>query len=440
MLAKSAVFPVLLPFARDMYSVENTIYVANLLDNTVSVIDGKNNSKIGNDIPVGKGPSAISVNTNTIYVANQGDDTVSVIDEKTNNVIKDIPVGKGPSAIVVNEGTNTIYVANYDDNSVSVIDGKSNKVVSKVMLNVEPFNSAHIVCDTLIAPLSQQIYLYPGAKCTAKSNQGYEFVDWQQNLQGNSSQFLQVSTEPSIFDSILDLLHMKSDKPEATLNITKFGSFTANFKALPPPVPAEYIATLFTIIVTTFIGTWLTPTVIGWRKSRNQGKRLGYYHNQINGLLDDGRLDEKDINKIDFLRNNITDKYTNGKINKEQFDKLKEEISLRIREIFKNEIDSLDISENEKEKKLTTLTDKIDDIYNKGKINKEQFDKLKEEISLRYREIFKNEIDYLDNLSEYDKEKRLNEIKIDIEDAYADEKINELHYNLLQKKLLKYDK
>jgi hypothetical protein len=53
-------------------------------------------------------------------------------------------------------------------------------------------------------------------------------------------------------------------------------------------------------------------------------------------------------------------------------------------------------------------------------------------------EIFKNEIDYLDNLSEYDKEKRLNELKTDIEDAYADEKINELHYNLLKKLLSKY--
>ena len=32
----------------------NRIYVANSGDNTVSVIDDKNNTKIGNDIPVGK--------------------------------------------------------------------------------------------------------------------------------------------------------------------------------------------------------------------------------------------------------------------------------------------------------------------------------------------------------------------------------------------------
>jgi hypothetical protein len=30
---------------------------------------------------------------------------------------------------------------------------------------------------------------------------------------------------------------------------------------------------LFTVVVTAFVGTWLIPSVIGWRKSRNQGKK-----------------------------------------------------------------------------------------------------------------------------------------------------------------------
>ena len=101
----------------------------------------------------------------------------------------------------------------------------------------------------------------------------------------------------------MDLLRIKADKPESTLNITKFGSFTANFKALPPPVPAEYVATLFSVVVTAFVGTWLTPTVIGWRKSKNQGKKLEYYHNEINSMYNDGKLDKKDIDKLDSLRN-----------------------------------------------------------------------------------------------------------------------------------------
>jgi YVTN family beta-propeller protein len=40
-------------------SETDTIYVANRDDDTVSVIDGQNNTKIGKDIPVGASPSAI---------------------------------------------------------------------------------------------------------------------------------------------------------------------------------------------------------------------------------------------------------------------------------------------------------------------------------------------------------------------------------------------
>jgi hypothetical protein len=63
---------------------------------------------------------------------------------------------------------------------------------------------------------------------------------------------------------------------------------------------------LFTVVVTAFVGTWLIPTVIGWRKSRNQGKKLEYYYNQI--------LNKKDIDKLDNLRNILTIEYTTGKI------------------------------------------------------------------------------------------------------------------------------
>jgi YVTN family beta-propeller protein len=38
------------------------VYVANFLSNTVSVIDGVTDSKIGDDIKVGLRPSAIGVN------------------------------------------------------------------------------------------------------------------------------------------------------------------------------------------------------------------------------------------------------------------------------------------------------------------------------------------------------------------------------------------
>ena len=271
----------------DVISSLDTIYVSNNDSDSVSVISLTNNTKI-DDIPVGKGPGDIGVNsdTNTIYVAND-DDTVSVIDGNSKTKIgNDIPVGKGPGDIGVNSDTNTIYVANNWDNSVSVIDGKANKVVAKVTFSTEPFNGGRIECDKdkLTAPIGQQFYVYSGSQCTAKSNQGFEFVSWQENLGGNSTQLLKFSSPSSIVDSILDFFDMKPDKQEATLNITKFGSFTANFKALPPPIPTQYVATLITIVATAFIGSWLTPTVIEWRNRRKQVSKLDHCHNEAKNL------------------------------------------------------------------------------------------------------------------------------------------------------------
>jgi len=180
---------------------------------------------------------------------------------------------------------------------------------------------------------------------------------------------------------------MNEDKPEATLNITKFGaSYTANFKALPPPIPPEYVATLFTVVVTAFVGTWLIPAIIGWRRAKKQGSKLDHYHNEVKSLYNDVELNSKDTKKLNELKNDIADDYS------------------------------------------------------KGRINKEQYDKLGEEISVYYRKIFTNEIDSMKNLSENEKVKQLSGIKSNIEDAHAEGKINELHYNLLKERLGNYEK
>ena len=194
----------------------------------------------------------------------------------------------------------------------------------------------------------------------------------------NSSRTIQ-SSQGDWFINALDWLGGKPSP--ATLNVTKFGNFTANFETLPPAIPPEYLASLFAVVASAFIGSWLTPSFIGWRRAKKQGKKLDYYHEKIKHLYEDGKLDKNDIGSLDKLRNNITDEYARGKINKEQFDKL------------------------------------VDDI------------------SINYREIFKKEVDSITNLSEEDKEKGLNKIKYTIEDACAKGKISELHYSLLNKKI-----
>ncbi|HWP96129.1 MAG TPA: stalk domain-containing protein [Syntrophomonadaceae bacterium] len=110
----------------------NKIYVANLKDflhgetGTVTVIDGATNAT--SSITVGKKPCAITINlsTNNVYVANLFDDTVTVIDGTTDTVIATVAVGDGPLAMGIDQTTNKIYVANCGDNTVTIIDGVTN--------------------------------------------------------------------------------------------------------------------------------------------------------------------------------------------------------------------------------------------------------------------------------------------------------------------------
>jgi hypothetical protein len=184
-------------------------------------------------------------------------------------------------------------------------------------------------------------------------------------------------------ESVKDFFYFTSEEPEAKLHITKFGSFTANFKELPPPIPPEYVATLFGVVVTAFIGSWLTPTIIEWRKTKKNQDKLNDYQNEIQDLDKDAILDKKDISNLDRLRNKVISGYTKGDITKEQYDVLLNNISTRYNEIFQNEIKSVKniYNNNEKLKFLEEIHSDLNNVYLKKKIDKEHYDLLKEMIS-----------------------------------------------------------
>jgi len=77
-------------------------------------------------VPLGKNAGWIAMDpgTHTVYVTNIKDKTVSVIDASTRTVVATVPVGKGPGPMVVDPGTHTAYVSISGDNSVSVIESR----------------------------------------------------------------------------------------------------------------------------------------------------------------------------------------------------------------------------------------------------------------------------------------------------------------------------
>ncbi len=119
------------------------IYVANWGANTVSVIDGRDNSVIAT-IKVGTGPYGITFDPSNgnLYVADSESEQVSVIDGSNNSVIGTIGVGTLPSQVAYDSSTGYIYVTNYDSASVSVIDDTKNTVVQNVSAGSAPWGIA----------------------------------------------------------------------------------------------------------------------------------------------------------------------------------------------------------------------------------------------------------------------------------------------------------
>ena len=69
-------------------------------------------------------PVAIDEVKGRIYVANYGSSSVSVIDGKNNTKIDDIPLIDRPTAMAIDNYNGDIYVASSGSDDVSVIDGR----------------------------------------------------------------------------------------------------------------------------------------------------------------------------------------------------------------------------------------------------------------------------------------------------------------------------
>ena len=122
----------------------NTIYVTGESTSDVAVIDGKIcNARVKSGcrrkpvrVRAGAGARGIAVNevTHTVYVANTVENTVSVINGASCNATVHAgcgrraavaPVGLSPRRVAVDELTNTIYVTNAGSNTVTMLDGRT---------------------------------------------------------------------------------------------------------------------------------------------------------------------------------------------------------------------------------------------------------------------------------------------------------------------------
>ena len=113
----------------------NKIY-ASQANNTVVVIDGNTNKKVGM-INVGSCPrgSVANPNTNQIYVSRLCNTSwMTVINGSTNNVVSQIPLRDAVSDMGVDPNSNMIYVAGFNY-GITILNGSSNNVINTIPFN-----------------------------------------------------------------------------------------------------------------------------------------------------------------------------------------------------------------------------------------------------------------------------------------------------------------
>ena len=107
---------------------------------TTSVINGTTDSVLAT-VKVGNNPYGVAVDptTHRVYVVNVFDNTISVIDGTTDTVLlKAIPVGKFPIGVAVDPLNHKVLVVNFFDNTASVIDGTTDTAVANIFRKCQP--------------------------------------------------------------------------------------------------------------------------------------------------------------------------------------------------------------------------------------------------------------------------------------------------------------
>ncbi len=87
-------------------------------------------------IPVGRGPSAVTVGRRAVWVADALGDTVKSIDPATSSVETTVAVGSAPSAIA--EGDGSVWVANAGDGTLTRIDERTSRPTAHVKVGGSP--------------------------------------------------------------------------------------------------------------------------------------------------------------------------------------------------------------------------------------------------------------------------------------------------------------
>jgi YVTN family beta-propeller protein len=111
------------------------------LGTTVSVFDTTNTGAGSIPITVGSQPDSLFITPDgsQVFVANLDDNTVSVIDTVTNSVVKTYNVGMAPNSVAITPDGKQVYVANTNDSFVALIN-RTTEIVTPIAVGSSASN------------------------------------------------------------------------------------------------------------------------------------------------------------------------------------------------------------------------------------------------------------------------------------------------------------
>ncbi|MGD9672356.1 MAG: YncE family protein [Candidatus Nitrosocosmicus sp.] len=363
----------------------NTVYI--ISDRDVSIINGTSNIKVDKVIPL-FGPLLeleVNENSNVVYLLSKHN--LYSLNEKTNK-LSNINISEPLSNIEVNENSNIVYLTSEDSDSLFTIHGPKHKIAVGITFNVFPLNAGRIICgeEKIEYPINQYFYEEPGMICNAKANSGFEFVNWNENIDSNTTRPLKPCVEDSKnpFDPLMTPIQktwqIYNDTAETSFCINQYGTFTANFRELPAPLPIEYWIPIYGLIISTIIGASI-PSIILWARTKRDIKKSIIHLKKLKTIYEEGRRDEVDLESLNKLKDEISDSFSKGKISQFHYSNLKEEISILYHEIFMKKIDSLDDDKGANLSSKLKLIREIKDAFSKGKITELHYNMLMNKVS-----------------------------------------------------------
>jgi YVTN family beta-propeller protein len=276
--------------------ISNTMYFTGNLSGLVYVIDCATNLVIGSPISVGTDPTTIaycSLN-NTMYVVNNGSNDVSVIDCNTNTVIGlPITIGNNAAGISYDSLDNRMYVCNAFDDTVSVINCTTNLVISTIPVGVFPLDIAY-------NSLSNTVYV----ACSGST--AVYVIDCSTNTVIGSPIVVGLSCTAIVYNSILNLMYTSSISSVSIYVIDCSSNVVVNTIATPSQISA--LGLVFNVNDNTIFSSYFNTDSISVLSPLSQTTTYiggSFNYNQFIQDIQDNPVSIKDVMFYSSDPNNI---------------------------------------------------------------------------------------------------------------------------------------